>query len=149
MTGIKRFKTGSKYEERNSYSRAVRVGQWVLMANTAGRDQRTGVLSTDPVEQARTAVANVEHGLVGAGSSLNEVVRLIARIPNPANVRPVMDAVGAAFRGIDPAMTIACTPLASLDYAVELEATAFGGAESDEHAMIAPQTPVAGGVENE
>lgn len=148
MTRITRFKTGSRYEERNSYSRAVVVGPWVLMANTAGRDQRTGVLAHAPEEQARTAVANVEHGLTGAGSSLAEVVRLIARIPNPANVRPVMDVVGAAFRGIDPAMTIVCTPLASPDYAVELEATAFHGAESDERAMITPVRSAGGDVEN-
>jgi enamine deaminase RidA (YjgF/YER057c/UK114 family) len=132
---IRRLKTDNHFEEINSYSRVVTVGPWLLLANTAGRDHTTGELSTDPEQQMRQAVTNVSRALAAAGSELAEVVRLTVRIPERANVRRLMPVVGEAFRGIDPAMTIICTPLAG-DYAVELEATAYHGAGSDTHEHI-------------
>jgi len=55
-------------------------------------------------------------------------VRLVIRIPNRRDIFPVMDHIGHRMKGIDPAMTLCCTPLGSDDYKVEIEVTAYKGA---------------------
>ena len=43
---------GSAFEEQMGYSRAVRVGPWILLSGTTGFDYRTMTISADVREQA-------------------------------------------------------------------------------------------------
>ena len=131
-TPVIRLKTGSLYEEKRSYSRAVVIDNWILVANTAGRDYGTRHMSTDPAEQARKALANIEGSLRAVGASLADVVRSRVSIPYPEHKEAVMDVIAEAFRGIDPVATITACPLASPDYLVEIEVTGYKGAGSRE-----------------
>lgn len=122
-----KLKTGSLYEEKRSYSRAIVIDNWVLVANTAGRNYHTRYMSTDPVEQTRQMIDNLKGALEAVGSCLGDVVRSRISIPYPEHKEAIMDVIAEAFRGIDPVSTITATPLASPDYLVELEATAYLG----------------------
>jgi enamine deaminase RidA (YjgF/YER057c/UK114 family) len=128
MTEVIKLKTGSKYEELNSYSRAVAVGDLIFVANTAGRNYRTREIADDVTGQCRQAFRNIEAALQGVGASLADVVRLRAHVPDPADMPAVAAFVGERMRGIDPAGTFICTPLASPEYKVEFEITAYRGA---------------------
>lgn len=142
-TPVIKLKTGSLYEEKRSYSRAIVVDNWVLVANTAGRNYHTRYMSTDPVQQTKQMLENLKGALEAVGSSLADVVRSRVSIPYPEHKEAIMDVIAEAFRGIDPVSTITATPLASPDYLVELEATAYLGVSTreTEHRTIALGAP--------
>lgn len=128
MVKITKVKSGSLYEEKESYSRVVAVDNWIFVSNTAGRHYRTRDMSTDPVEQARQCFHNIEGALAAVGATLADVVRSRVVIPNATDAPAVMAFVGEKFRGIDPASTVTCPPLGGPDYRVEIEVTAYKGA---------------------
>ncbi|MBN3801891.1 RidA family protein [Paraburkholderia sp. Ac-20336] len=125
---VQKLKSGSVYEDKNSYSRAVVVDNWVLVANTAGRHYRTREISKDPAEQTLQCFANIEGALKAVGASLADVVRSRIAIPNLDHKEAVMAVVSEKFKDIDPAATITATPLAGTEYLVEIEVTAYRGA---------------------
>lgn len=125
---IVKLKSGSIYEEKESYSRLVCIGDLILVSNTAGRNYRTREISPDPVEQARQCFRNIEGALEAVGSGLADIVASKIFIPNPEDVPMIMAFVGDILRGIDPQRTITCTPLSSQEFKVEMEMTALRGA---------------------
>ena len=125
---ITKVKSGSPFEEKESYSRIVALDNWIFVSNSAGRNYRTREMSSDPVEQARQCFHNIEGALASVGATLADVVRSRVFIPNPADAPSVMAFVGEKFRGIDPASTVTCSPLGSPDFKVEIEITAYKGA---------------------
>jgi len=133
---ITKVKSGSIFEEKESYSRIVAVGDWIFVSNTAGRNYKTREMSTDPVEQTKQCLSNIEGALASVGSRLEDVVMSTVIIPNVADARAVMDYVGERFRGIDPARTVTCSPLGAADFKVEIEVTAYRGAGDAEQERI-------------
>lgn len=128
MTEIIKLKTGSIYEEKESYSRVVAVGDWIFVSNTAGRNYETREMAPDAVNQIHQAIANVRGALAAVGARLEDVVRSRVSIPYVEDAPAVMAVVGEYFRGIDPASTVTCTPLGGADYRAEIEVTAYRGA---------------------
>ena len=128
MTTKTKVKTGSKLEEFSSYSRAVAVGDWVLVSNTAGRNPQTQEIPDDLLEQTHQVFANIARALEAVGSSLADVVQTRVFLKSPEDAHAVMEIHGAKFRGIDPVTTVTCPPMASDIYKVEIEVTAWRGA---------------------
>jgi len=125
---IVKIKSGSPYEDSESYSRVVTVDNWVMVSNTAGVDYATQVFAEDAVSQTRQALRNIAGALEAAGSSFADVVHSRVTIPNPDDAPAVMAEIGEVFRGIDPARTVTCSPLGGPQYLVEIEVTAYRGA---------------------
>ena len=125
MTDIRKIKTASLYEHKYSYSRAVAAGDWILVSNTAGRNYDTREIAPDAAGQTEQVFRNVEAALARLGASLKDVVRIRLFIPDPRDVETVLAIVGERFRGIDPANTTTCTPLAQPELKVEMEVTAY------------------------
>lgn len=132
MVKVTRVKSGSIFEEKESYSRVVAVGDWIFVSNTAGRNYATREIADDAVEQAKRCLHNIEGALAAVGASLADVVNSRVVIPNVADAPAVMAYIGEKFRGIDPARTVTCPPLGGPDYKVEIEVTAFRGAGAAE-----------------
>lgn len=128
MTKVTKVKSGSKFEDIASYSRLVCVGDHIHISNTAGRDPVTKEMSEDVTEQSLQAIANIQRALRAVGSCLADVVAIRVFVPNPADADAVGAVLGEKFRGIDPACTLTCSPLASDIFKVELDATAYRGA---------------------
>ena len=128
MVEIVKVKTGSMYEEKDSYSRIVMVDNQIFVANTAGIDYKTREISADPGMQARKALQNIEGALKAVEASLADIVRVVTHVPDRANAPAVAAVLGEVFKGIDPALTFANTPLARDDLKVEFEVTAIRGA---------------------
>ncbi len=57
---VVKIKSGSIFEDKDSYSRVVTVDNWIFVSNPAGRHYKTKEISTDPVEQAKQCIANIE-----------------------------------------------------------------------------------------
>lgn len=123
---VVKIKTSSLYEEKASYSRITMVGDMIFVANTAGIDYKTRVMSPDPREQTLQCFKNIEAALASVDASLADVVRSRVAIPYAEDKEAVMAVLGEKFRGIDPASTITATPLAG-EYRVEIEVTAYRG----------------------
>lgn len=133
---ITKVKSGSIFEEKESYSRIVAVDDWIYVSNTAGRNYKTREMSTDPVEQAKQCFNNIEGALASVGATLEDVIMSTVIIPNVADAPSVMAYVGERFRGIDPARTVTCSPLGAPDFKVEIEVTAYRGAGKAEQERL-------------
>ena len=70
MSEIIKVKSGSKYEDLNSYSRVVVAGDMIFVSNTAGRNYKTRAIASDAKGQAEQAFSNVEGALAAVGASL-------------------------------------------------------------------------------
>lgn len=128
MTDILKVKTGSRFEEIASYSRAIAIDNWIHVSNTAGRNPETKEIPEDVIEQAEQVFQNIERALAAVDASLADVVMSRVFIQDPADTPKVMEFIGTKFRGVDPASTVTCPPLGSTEYKVELEVTAYRGA---------------------
>jgi enamine deaminase RidA (YjgF/YER057c/UK114 family) len=118
--------SGSPYEARVGFSRAVRAGTLVAVAGTApiGADGST-VGRGDAAAQARRCLEIIAAALEDAGASLRHVVRtriLLTRIED----WPVVAGVhGEYFRSTRPACTVVeVSGLIDRDWLVEIEADA-------------------------
>lgn len=123
-----KVKTGSKYEDAASYSRLVAVGDHIYISNTAGRHPETKEMPAGVTEQSLQAIANIERALLAVDSCLADIVAIRVFVPDAADADAVGVVLGDKFRGIDPALTLTCSPLASPIYKMELDATAVRGA---------------------
>jgi enamine deaminase RidA (YjgF/YER057c/UK114 family) len=128
MADIVKLKSNSAIEARSFYSRAIVIDDWILLANTAGRDFKTREMPADAAGQTAKVFENIAGALAAVGSSLADVVRARVSVPDPADMAVVMAVFAERFKGIEPAGTFTCTPLAGSDYRVEIEVTAYRGA---------------------
>lgn len=119
--------SGSPYESRLGYSRAVVAGDWCFVSGSTGLDPATGEISTDAGEQARVAFATIERALGEAGFALSDVVRVQYTVTDRGHVAALEPVLGAAFREIRPAATMVFAGLIHPEMKVEIEVTAFRG----------------------
>jgi enamine deaminase RidA (YjgF/YER057c/UK114 family) len=121
--------SGSPYEPKLGFSRAVRVGDWVSVAGTApiGPDGRT-VGVGDPAAQTRRCLEIIKAALESAGASLGDVVRtrvMLTRIEDWPDVGKVH---GEFFGDIRPASTVVrVSGFIEHEWLVEIEADAVVG----------------------
>jgi enamine deaminase RidA (YjgF/YER057c/UK114 family) len=124
MPERQRVSSGSPFEPRIGFSRAVRVGSRVLVSGTAPI-WPDGSVDPDPGAQARRCFEIIFAALREAGAGPEHVVRTRVYITDPA----VADAVGAAhgelFGQVRPASTmIVVAALLDPRWVVEIEAEA-------------------------
>ena len=106
------------------YSRAVRVGDHVWDAGTAPIMPDDADPPESAYEQARVCLSTIERALVGAGSSLDQVVRTRIFVTDASNIDEVGRAHGEAFGGARPATTGLVVGLLDPRWLVEIEAEA-------------------------
>jgi enamine deaminase RidA (YjgF/YER057c/UK114 family) len=126
MTERRRISSGSPYEPRIGFSRAVRVGDTVYVSGTVawGNDGRL-VGSGDACVQAKQAIRNIEKALAEAGASLAHVVRTRIYVTDISLLDEVGRAHGEAFGDIRPASSmVQVSALAEPEMLVEIEAIA-------------------------
>lgn len=140
MADVIRIKSGSRFEDANSFSRAVKVGDLVFSSNSSGRDYRTGVISGDVVEQMLGAIDNIDRAFAAAGTSVSNAVRVQISFCNSEDQEALLNAFGARFKGIDPALTLICQPFSG-DVKVEVEVIACARAGG----MVAETIRIEGG----
>lgn len=120
----KLISTGSEFERKWGYSRAVVDGEWVFVSGTTGFDYATMTISDDPATQARKALANAEQALVEAGASLADVVRARYVVTDARNWEAIGAVLGEVFGDIRPAATATVCQLVDARMLFEVELTA-------------------------
>jgi enamine deaminase RidA (YjgF/YER057c/UK114 family) len=116
--------TGSPFEARIGYSRAVVVDGWVFVAGTTGYDYATMSMPESVVDQCRNALATIGKALAEAGGSLNDVVRVTYILPDKADWPDCWPVVSEAFATARPAATMISATLQEPEMKIEIEVTA-------------------------
>lgn len=97
--------SGSPFEATIGFSRAVRVGDRVLVSGTAPI-WGDGSVSPDPADQARRCIEIMLDALIEAGGRPEHVVRTRMYITDPGDAGVIGGVHGEVFSGIRPASTM-------------------------------------------
>lgn len=116
--------SGSQFEQRIGYSRAVVEGDWVFMSGTTGFDYATMTISDDVVEQTEQCFKNIAAALAQAGTSLADVVRVHYLLTRREDFEPIWPVLQKYFGDVRPACTVLVTGLVDEKMLIEIEVTA-------------------------
>ena len=125
---VQRVSTGSPFESKFGYSRAVRHEDTVYVSGTTGYDYTTMKMPESVGAQARNALATIDKALREAGSSIEDTVRVTYYVGDVAYVNDVVEAVGAVFKDIRPAASMLIVKMIEEAMKIEIEVTARIGA---------------------
>jgi enamine deaminase RidA (YjgF/YER057c/UK114 family) len=120
--------SGSSFEEKIGYSRALVAQPWIFVSGTTGFDYRTMTISDSIVEQAEQCFKNIEEALVRAQSSLREVVRVTYIVPQVADFESCWPVLRRYLGEVRPAATMISAGLADPRMKIEIEVTALRSA---------------------
>ncbi len=125
MTGeVRRYFSGSKFEELYGHSRAVAVGNLIFVAGTTGYDYETGTISDDPAEQTRQTIRNIETALREVGSSFSDVVQIVTYFADKDDWHAIGSVLKEQLEGVHPVNAGVQTGLILPEMKVEISATA-------------------------
>ena len=126
MSERQNISSGVKWEDIVGYSRAVRIGNMVVVAGTTAVDETGQVVAPDDAYQQTMFILNkIEQALVKAGSSMQDVVRTRMFVTDIDQWEAIGRAHGDFFREIKPAATmVEVQRLIDPALLVEIEATA-------------------------
>ncbi len=122
--------SGSSWEERYGYSRAVVAGAHVFVAGTAPIMPGDVDPPAGAYEQMRRCLEIAEAALAEAGASLADVVRTRVFMTDAAHAPEVMRAHGEAFGSVRPACASVVVGLLDPRWLVEIELDAVVGADA-------------------
>ncbi len=119
------IRSGSPFEDKVGYSRAVRVGDMVFVAGTVGRDPETNLLPEGVADQCRNALAIIAAALAEAGSGFGDVVRVVYYLPDRHDFEACWPHLREAFGAAPPAATMVQAGLIDPAMKIEIEVTAI------------------------
>jgi enamine deaminase RidA (YjgF/YER057c/UK114 family) len=120
--------SGSPFEARIGYSRAIVDGNMIYVSGTTGYDYKTMEMPEDVRDQARNAFATIAHAIEEAGGSIKDTVRVRYYITDMAHYDGLVEVAGKVFGEIRPAATMLVCGLTRPEMKVEIEVTARVGA---------------------
>lgn len=122
-----RLTTGSPFEARLAYSRAVVKGDWCFVSGVTGYGYADMTMPEDACQQARNCFTTIFLVLEQAGFAPADIVRVQYTITDAALVDVIAPALSDALGDIRPAATMVVAGLIRPEMRVEIEVTAFRG----------------------
>lgn len=116
--------SGTSWEAIAGFSRAVRVGDRILVSGTTATHGDKVIGGSDPASQTHFVIDKIEGALRSLGGRLEDVVRTRIFVRDLSDWEPVARAHGQRFAAIRPANTLVEARLVGDDYRVEIEAEA-------------------------
>ena len=122
--------SGSEFEAKVGYSRALVDGHWIFVSGTTGFDYSKMAIAEGVVAQCEQCLKNIEAALRQAGSSLADVVRVHYILPDGDDFEPCWPVLRKYFAEARPAATMICARLLDPRMKIEIEVTARKRGES-------------------
>lgn len=124
MTERRAILSGSVFEERIGYARAVVDGDRVHVSGTTGFDYATMQIDPDPEAQARQCFRNIAEVLRKAGATLDDVVRVRYLLADAALFERLAPVFAEHLGRAAPAATAMVVGLVDPRMKIEIEVTA-------------------------
>ncbi|SNR27823.1 RidA family protein [Puniceibacterium sediminis] len=115
---IKRIHSGSPFEEKIGYCRAVVAGGFVHVAGTVGQGDTVE-------EQCRTALGTIGWALRQAGAGFSDAVRVTYYLPTASDFEKCWPILAETFGDNPPVATMIECGLIDAKYRIEIELTAL------------------------
>jgi len=116
--------SGSPFEARIGYSRAVADGDWVFVSGTTGYDYASMTISDDVAQQAEQCLKNISWALEQAGASLADTVRVTYVLPKGEDFEACWPVLRKYFGDVRPAAMMIEARLLDPKMKIEIEVTA-------------------------
>jgi enamine deaminase RidA (YjgF/YER057c/UK114 family) len=114
--------SGSRWEPRMGYSRAVRSGSWIAVTGTVGINA-DGTYSKSLADQTRRSLAIIRAAVEALGGRLEQVIRTRMYVTDVSQWEEVAAVHGEVFGEIRPATTIVeVARLIDTEAQIEIEA---------------------------
>lgn len=125
---VRRISSGSPFEEKLGYSRAVIDGDMVYVSGTTGYDYERMTMPESAEAQARNVFLTISNVLEEAGSSLKDVVRVRYYYTDTAYVDETAHVLTEYMSETKPAATMIICQLIDPAMKLEVDVTARIGA---------------------
>lgn len=122
---IRRITTGSTWEPKIGYARAVVAGDWVHVSGTTGTDHVKGEIPESVVDQCKLALQIIGAALDKAGAGFANVVRVTYVLPDRGDFEPCWPLLSATFGAHPPAAMMIEAGLIDPAHKIEIEVTAY------------------------
>lgn len=116
--------SGSPFEAKIGYSRAVVDGDWIFVSGTTGFDYAAMTLADDLVAQTEQCLRNIEAALARAGAGIADVVRVRYILPPGNDFTQCWPVLRRWFGSVRPAATMISAGLLDPRMRIEIEVTA-------------------------
>ncbi|HEV2250385.1 MAG TPA: Rid family hydrolase [Candidatus Limnocylindria bacterium] len=125
------YSTKTKFEFQFGYSRAVRHGNVIRVAGTAGLDDNGNPVSGGVVDQTKRALEILKAAIEDVGGRVQDTIMTRVYVSDAASIESVAVVHGEFFRDIRPATTIVQVSFIDQRILVEIEAeVVYGGADA-------------------
>lgn len=116
--------SGSEFEAKIGYSRAVVDGDYIFVSGTTGYNYRNMSISEKVVEQAEQCFRNIQMVLKEAGSSIEDIVRITHILPDKRDFEPCWPVFRKWLSSVRPAATMFEAGLINEKIKIEIQVTA-------------------------
>lgn len=121
---LKTISSGSEYEKRYAYSRAVADDNYVFLSGTTGFKHPTTDVDPDVRDQTQQIIKTITAALKEAGGSLADAIRVHYYLKSPADWDAVGTIMAEALGEARPAISLAFGELLDPRLKVLIEVTA-------------------------
>ena len=121
---LKKISSGSEFEQKIGYSRAIDDGNYVFVSGTTGYNYDSMEIHENVVEQAEQCFKNIDKALAECSVSLDDVVRVRYIFPNREDFEPCWPVFQRFLGAAMPAATLIIASLLNEQMKVEIEVTA-------------------------
>jgi enamine deaminase RidA (YjgF/YER057c/UK114 family) len=120
----KLISSGSEFEQKIGYSRAVVDGNDIFVSGTTGYDYKNMSISDDVTVQAEQCFINIKRALEEAGGTIEDIVRVSYILPNRDNFEPCWPILKKWLGTVRPAATMFEARLLKDEMKIEIQVTA-------------------------
>ena len=124
---MKHLSSGSPFEAKLGYSRAVVQGNWCFVSGTTGYDYATMRMPQAAADQARNCFRTIFAVLKEAGFQPGDIVRVQYTLVDRALLDEIAPVLAENLGDIRPAATMVIAGLIQPEMLIEIEITAFRG----------------------